>query len=162
MTLLAVANDFFITNDIEYDPVHLFKDVSVSLPPRLWWYTLCFYFCPHTETHTDAVHCTVFTDCDSSAGDLGICWAQLQAHRGLSWAEQRTTATSCSGGQVSNYVARLSAELGRLLWNIRSYRWPWMTYLVTKYNQYLNNYIKIMLLLRWCWWCRHFTTQIIM
>lgn len=30
MTLLAVANDFFITNDIEYDPVHLFKDVSVS------------------------------------------------------------------------------------------------------------------------------------
>lgn len=33
MTLLAVANDFFITNDIEYDPVHLFKDVSVSTPP---------------------------------------------------------------------------------------------------------------------------------
>lgn len=31
MNLLAVANDFFITNDIEYDPVHLFKDVSVSL-----------------------------------------------------------------------------------------------------------------------------------
>lgn len=30
MTLLAVANDYFITNDIEYDPVHLFKDVSVS------------------------------------------------------------------------------------------------------------------------------------
>lgn len=35
MTLLAVANDFFITNDIEYDPVHLFKDVSVSLPLSL-------------------------------------------------------------------------------------------------------------------------------
>lgn len=33
MTLLAVANDYFITNDIEYDPVHLFKDVSVSEPP---------------------------------------------------------------------------------------------------------------------------------
>lgn len=32
MTLLAVANDYFITNDIEYDPVHLFKDVSVSGP----------------------------------------------------------------------------------------------------------------------------------
>lgn len=32
MTLLAVANDFFITNDIEYDPVHLYKDVSVSKP----------------------------------------------------------------------------------------------------------------------------------
>lgn len=29
MTLLAVANHFFITNNIEYDPVHLFKDVSV-------------------------------------------------------------------------------------------------------------------------------------
>ncbi|KAL4646244.1 5'-nucleotidase domain-containing protein 2-like [Arapaima gigas] len=28
MTLLAVANDFFISNDIEYDPVHLYKDVS--------------------------------------------------------------------------------------------------------------------------------------
>lgn len=35
MTLLAVANDYFITNDIEYDPVHLFKDVSVSEPPIL-------------------------------------------------------------------------------------------------------------------------------
>lgn len=35
MTLLAVANDFFITNDIDYDPVHLFKDVSVSAPPTL-------------------------------------------------------------------------------------------------------------------------------
>lgn len=32
MTLLAVANDFFITNDIPYDPVHLFRDVSVSIP----------------------------------------------------------------------------------------------------------------------------------
>lgn len=30
MNLLAVANDYFITNDIDYDPVHLFKDVSVS------------------------------------------------------------------------------------------------------------------------------------
>lgn len=29
MTLLAVANHFFISNKIEYDPVHLFKDVSV-------------------------------------------------------------------------------------------------------------------------------------
>lgn len=35
MTLLAVANDYFITNDIEYDPVHLFKDVSVSVSPVL-------------------------------------------------------------------------------------------------------------------------------
>uniref|UniRef100_A0A8C7XM08 5'-nucleotidase domain containing 2 n=1 Tax=Oryzias sinensis TaxID=183150 RepID=A0A8C7XM08_9TELE len=31
MTLMAVANDFFITNDIEYDPVHLFKDVSEAI-----------------------------------------------------------------------------------------------------------------------------------
>lgn len=30
MTLLAAANDYFISNDIEYDPVHLYKDVSVS------------------------------------------------------------------------------------------------------------------------------------
>ena len=30
MTLLAAANDFFISNDIEYDPVHLYRDVSVS------------------------------------------------------------------------------------------------------------------------------------
>ncbi|KAG9340318.1 hypothetical protein JZ751_021765 [Albula glossodonta] len=28
MTLLAAANDFFVSNDIEYDPVHLYKDVS--------------------------------------------------------------------------------------------------------------------------------------
>ncbi|XP_022043136.2 5'-nucleotidase domain-containing protein 2 [Acanthochromis polyacanthus] len=31
MTLLAVANDFFITNGIDYDPVHLFKDVSEAV-----------------------------------------------------------------------------------------------------------------------------------
>ncbi|MEQ2252509.1 5'-nucleotidase domain-containing protein 2, partial [Ilyodon furcidens] len=31
MTLLAVVNDFFFTNDIEYDPVHLFKDVSEAI-----------------------------------------------------------------------------------------------------------------------------------
>uniref|UniRef100_A0A1A8SJD9 5'-nucleotidase domain containing 2 n=1 Tax=Nothobranchius rachovii TaxID=451742 RepID=A0A1A8SJD9_9TELE len=31
MTLLAVANDFFNTNDIDYDPVHLFKDVSEAI-----------------------------------------------------------------------------------------------------------------------------------
>lgn len=45
MALLAVANDFFITNDIDYDPVHLFKDVSVSIPTdshSIKRYTLCF------------------------------------------------------------------------------------------------------------------------
>ncbi|CAL8275657.1 unnamed protein product [Boreogadus saida] len=31
MTLLAVANDYFISNDIEYDPVHLYKDVSEAI-----------------------------------------------------------------------------------------------------------------------------------
>ncbi|KAM8829880.1 5'-nucleotidase domain-containing protein 2 isoform 1-T1 [Synchiropus picturatus] len=31
MALLAVANDFFITNNIEYDPVHLYKDVSEAI-----------------------------------------------------------------------------------------------------------------------------------
>ncbi|KAK6303451.1 hypothetical protein J4Q44_G00259050 [Coregonus suidteri] len=31
MTLLAVANDFFISNDIEYDPEHLYKDVSEAI-----------------------------------------------------------------------------------------------------------------------------------
>ncbi|XP_013866412.1 5'-nucleotidase domain-containing protein 2 [Austrofundulus limnaeus] len=31
MTLLAVANNYFITNDIDYDPVHLFKDVSEAI-----------------------------------------------------------------------------------------------------------------------------------
>uniref|UniRef100_A0A8D3BS42 5'-nucleotidase domain-containing protein 2-like n=1 Tax=Scophthalmus maximus TaxID=52904 RepID=A0A8D3BS42_SCOMX len=31
MTLLAAANDFFITNGIEYDPVHLYKDVSEAI-----------------------------------------------------------------------------------------------------------------------------------
>jgi len=34
MTLLAAANDFFISNDIEYDPVHLYKDVSVSVKSK--------------------------------------------------------------------------------------------------------------------------------
>ncbi|XP_037540705.1 5'-nucleotidase domain-containing protein 2 [Nematolebias whitei] len=31
MTLLAVANNYFISNDIDYDPVHLFKDVSEAI-----------------------------------------------------------------------------------------------------------------------------------
>ncbi|XP_017577907.1 5'-nucleotidase domain-containing protein 2 [Pygocentrus nattereri] len=31
MTLLAAANDYFISNDIEYDPVHLYKDVSDAI-----------------------------------------------------------------------------------------------------------------------------------
>ncbi|XP_072305154.1 5'-nucleotidase domain-containing protein 2 [Eucyclogobius newberryi] len=31
MTLLAAANNFFITNDIDYDPVHLFKDVTEAV-----------------------------------------------------------------------------------------------------------------------------------
>ncbi|XP_064778689.1 5'-nucleotidase domain-containing protein 2-like [Oncorhynchus masou masou] len=31
MTLLCVANDFFISNDIEYDPEHLIKDVSEAI-----------------------------------------------------------------------------------------------------------------------------------
>lgn len=44
MTLLAVANDYFITNDIEYDPVHLFKDVSVSGPPILTITKVTSYF----------------------------------------------------------------------------------------------------------------------
>lgn len=45
MTLLAAANDFFITNDIEYDPVHLFKDVSVSasLPGSRSVYNVTLY-----------------------------------------------------------------------------------------------------------------------
>uniref|UniRef100_A0A4W4FJE1 5'-nucleotidase domain containing 2 n=1 Tax=Electrophorus electricus TaxID=8005 RepID=A0A4W4FJE1_ELEEL len=31
MTLLAAANDYFISSDIEYDPVHLYKDVSDAI-----------------------------------------------------------------------------------------------------------------------------------
>lgn len=31
MTLLASVNDYFVSNDIEYDPEHLYKDVSVSV-----------------------------------------------------------------------------------------------------------------------------------
>uniref|UniRef100_A0A8C6X047 5'-nucleotidase domain containing 2 n=1 Tax=Neogobius melanostomus TaxID=47308 RepID=A0A8C6X047_9GOBI len=31
MTLMAVANDFFITNNIDYDPVHLYKDVTEAV-----------------------------------------------------------------------------------------------------------------------------------
>ncbi|KAG9270350.1 5'-nucleotidase domain-containing protein 2-like [Astyanax mexicanus] len=31
MTLLAVANDYFISNDIEYEPVHLYRDVSEAI-----------------------------------------------------------------------------------------------------------------------------------
>ncbi|KAJ6654556.1 hypothetical protein lerEdw1_006863 [Lerista edwardsae] len=31
MTLLAVANDFFISNDIDYDPIHLYKDVTDAI-----------------------------------------------------------------------------------------------------------------------------------
>lgn len=44
MTLLAVANHFFITNDIEYDPVHLYKDVSVRALPDSHGIRCCTLF----------------------------------------------------------------------------------------------------------------------
>lgn len=44
MTLLAVANHFFISNNIEYDPVHLFKDVSVRTL-TLMVLRHCFFLC---------------------------------------------------------------------------------------------------------------------
>lgn len=58
MTLLAAANDFFITNDIDYDPVHLFKDVSVSTPADSYSkpYIQCFQSCPHPLSPTDKVY----------------------------------------------------------------------------------------------------------
>lgn len=37
MTLLAAANDYFNSNDIEYDPGHLYKDVSVSAFSNKTW-----------------------------------------------------------------------------------------------------------------------------
>lgn len=47
MTLLAATNDFFISNDIEYDPVHLYRDVSVSA--SFLSILLCF-------SHSDGFH----------------------------------------------------------------------------------------------------------
>ena len=56
MTLLAATNDFFITSGIEYDPVHLFKDVSVSVPPP----TLAVLNAvAHAERHTDPLYLAV-------------------------------------------------------------------------------------------------------
>lgn len=31
MTLLAITNDFFMSNDIDYDPIHLYKDVTDAI-----------------------------------------------------------------------------------------------------------------------------------
>lgn len=78
MTLLAVANDFFIANDIEYDPVHLFKDVSVSarLPPLSLYEPVAHCVFKPTDAHAEAqiqLHLTVLTCWDSSAGGSGIC-----------------------------------------------------------------------------------------
>lgn len=44
MTLLAVANHYFISNHIEYDPVHLFKDVSVRALTDSHCMERCFLF----------------------------------------------------------------------------------------------------------------------
>lgn len=60
MILLAVANDFFITNDIDYDPVHLSKDVSVSI--HIW-----------------TVECVkVFTACVNWNGNHPALWPRWQ------------------------------------------------------------------------------------
>lgn len=32
MTLLSCVNDFFMRHNIDYEPVHLYKDVKVSVP----------------------------------------------------------------------------------------------------------------------------------
>lgn len=79
MTLLAVANDFFITNDIEYDPVHLFKDVSVCKHVNLTVLNvaLCFQAvalpCCPAEKQTGLLYFSVFICCGSSVGRSGIC-----------------------------------------------------------------------------------------
>lgn len=37
MTLLCCVNDFFMKHNIDYEPVHLYKDVKVSLQlDRAW------------------------------------------------------------------------------------------------------------------------------
>lgn len=41
MTLLCCVNDFFMKHNIDYEPVHLYKDVKVSLAAltsRSLWY----------------------------------------------------------------------------------------------------------------------------
>lgn len=47
MTLLAAANDYFISNDIEYDPIHLYKDVSVSQNVNLYSQTSSLLYIPN-------------------------------------------------------------------------------------------------------------------
>jgi hypothetical protein len=32
MTLLSCVNDFFMRHNIDYEPVHLYKDVKVNVP----------------------------------------------------------------------------------------------------------------------------------
>lgn len=73
MTLLAVANHLFITNDIEYDPVHLFKDVSVRAltdSPGIRRFSSTFKWAPylvsHAEKHSGRLYGFVFLYCESS------------------------------------------------------------------------------------------------
>lgn len=37
MTLLCCVNDFFMKHNIDYEPVHLYKDVKVSLQFNQLW-----------------------------------------------------------------------------------------------------------------------------
>lgn len=67
MTLLAAANDYFISNDIEYDPVHLYKDVSVSVksvcPPWILIQLLCLPDDRKRVSEFAQKSQPIFTDC---------------------------------------------------------------------------------------------------
>ncbi|XP_077180426.1 5'-nucleotidase domain-containing protein 2-like [Paroedura picta] len=62
MTLLAVANDFFISNDIDYDPIHLYKDVSVRS---------CSALCCRLPLASSPLH---FLSLSPFSRDKGMCY----------------------------------------------------------------------------------------
>lgn len=50
MTLLSCVNEYFLKNNIDYEPVHLYKDVKVLDPPHLIAISCCvlFFMCMET------------------------------------------------------------------------------------------------------------------
>lgn len=89
MTLLAVANDYFITNDIEYDPVHLFKDVSVSDSSQ-WQMLLLFSSLWAWAVSQGSIFFGLLFSVSWMLRNL-LSWVKLDSL--LFWAEQKTVVT---------------------------------------------------------------------
>lgn len=66
MTLLSCVNDFFMSHNIDYEPVHLYKDVKVSYLDSFKYFTYVFReLCAQYLQGPSCFPCFVSTRCEN-------------------------------------------------------------------------------------------------